>query len=115
MPANRQERIHLVPSTSRSRARAKVAKAVFNAGEAVPETAIYAVAHSQHQLPLQVTLRRGSAFPSCSRCEEAVEFRYVRQADAERAARFQVQLNVLPVLDKADEKELPAKRTALAG
>jgi hypothetical protein len=106
----RNHGLHLVSPPRRSPARAKVAAAIYNAADAVPETAIYAVAHAHHPLPLQVTLRRGSTFPPCSRCEQPVEFRFLRAVDADGAARFQVRLNVLPVLDESTEDELPAPR-----
>jgi len=116
MPATRNHNgLHLVRPRG-SRARARVANTVFHAGDAIPETAIYAVAHAYHPLPLQVTLRRGCAFPACSRCQEPVEFRFLREADADGAARFHVRLNVLPVLEESAEGELPApRRVALAG
>lgn len=117
MPAERhQTGIHVVRPARRSRPRGKVASSVFTHGDAVPETAIYAVAHAHHAVPLQVTLRSGSLFPSCSRCDEPVEFRFLRSADVDGADRFQVTLNVLPVLDEDAEQELaPPRRLALAG
>ena len=112
----RNNGLQLVRPPRRSPARAKLLAAIYNAGDAVPETAIYAVAHAFHSLPLQVTLRRGCNFPACSRCAEPVEFRYLRAADSAAAASFQVQLNVLPVLEESAEGELPApRRVALNG
>jgi hypothetical protein len=115
MPAGRDHNeIHLVQEPRRSRAR--VTTAVYNAADSVPLTAIFAVAHAAHPLPLQVTLRRGAPFPGCSRCDGPVEFRFLREADPDGAHRFQVTLNVLPVIEEGAEHELPpTRRIALAG
>jgi excinuclease UvrABC helicase subunit UvrB len=108
------EVIHLLQPPRR--ARGKLATAVFNAGEVIPATAVYAVAHAHHPLPLQVTLRRGCSFPACEACHELVEFRFLRNVDRDSANRFQVRLNVLPVLEPSAEEELlPPQRLALAG
>lgn len=107
---------HLVPDSRASRARGKLRAAVFTASDIVPATAIYTVAHAHHQLPTHVTLRGGCAFPPCSRCDEPVEFRYLRNAEPDAADRFHVTLNVLPVLDlEADQELEPPRWVALAG
>lgn len=116
MPAGRNHTgIHLV-EPGRSRARSRVAATVYNVADVVPATAVYAVAHAAHSVPLQVTLRRGCGFPACSSCDEPVEFRFLRDADPDVAHRFQVTLNVLPVLEEAGRQELtPTRRVALVG
>ena len=36
---------------------------IFATGETIPESGIYRVIHSEHRLPLQVTLHKGEVFP----------------------------------------------------
>src|SRR5947209_17079189 len=51
-------------------------------GCSVPDSGIYRVIHSQHQLPKEVTLIGNQPFPRCSKCVEPVYFQLVRSARA---------------------------------
>jgi hypothetical protein len=115
MSASRNHGIHLVRTKpANNRARAKVQATVYSAADVVPETAIYTVVHADHPLPLAVTLRRGASFPACSACDAPVEFRYLRAAARDDAARFHVVLHALPVLDEAEAQQLPRPHRLLA-
>jgi hypothetical protein len=53
---------------------------VFQPADKVPESGVYQVQHYRHRLYHEVTLLRGSLFPTCSDCESNVRFRLVRAA-----------------------------------
>jgi hypothetical protein len=68
-------------------------------GCCIPESGIYRVLHSQHNLPSEVTLLKDHFFPRCSRCAESVYFELVRSAPAGlNPYRFNVALYELPEL-----------------
>lgn len=70
-------------------------------GALVPESGVYAVRHSEHRLPAEVTLLHGHRFPSCEACEEPVTYRLRRRlGHAVISSQFNVQLHHLPVLDR---------------
>jgi hypothetical protein len=57
-----------------------MADELFQPADKVPESGVYQVQHYRHRLYHEVTLLRGSIFPSCSDCETNVRFRLVRAA-----------------------------------
>jgi len=75
-------------------------------GIGVPESGIYRVSHSQHALPLEVTLLKDQTFPRCSRCNEPVFYELVRSAPAlvnVHPSTFRVALYELPELSTNEE------------
>jgi hypothetical protein len=75
-------------------------------GFAVPDSGIYRVCHSQHNLPLEVTLLKDQKFPRCSRCKEPVFYELLRSAPAVTSSHpsaFLVELYELPELLPDDE------------
>jgi hypothetical protein len=74
-------------------------------GLKVPESGIYRISHSQHNLPYEVTLLKDQKFPRCSRCKEPVFYKLVRSVPAASSHRsaFTVALYELPELLPDDE------------
>jgi hypothetical protein len=62
----------------------------YKPGDVVPHTGIYSTHHSSHRLMHEATLEKGTRFPRCKRCHDAVRFTLRR--------RLQV-ANVAPVLE----------------
>ena len=70
-------------------------------GRCIPESGIYRIVHSQHNLPKEVTLLKDSYFPRCSKCAEPVYFELIRSAPSGLSPnRFNVALHELPELDE---------------
>ena len=74
-------------------------------GCSVPDSGIYRVKHSQHQLPKEVTLIGNQPFPRCSKCAEPVYFELVRSAPAmgTNANAFSVALYQLPEMVEQED------------
>jgi len=70
---------------------------VFETGNSVPASGLYAIIRSVHRLPRAVFLSAGQRFPGCSLCTESVQFWLLQQTDA--PAGVDVSLRALPVLD----------------
>jgi hypothetical protein len=62
----------------------------YKPGDVVPYTGIYTTHHSAHRLMHEATLERGTRFPRCKRCDDAVRFTLRRRV---RGA------NVAPLLE----------------
>ena len=76
---------------------------MFRTGDAITESGVYLVTHSQHRLPQEVTLLRGNHFPRCAQCQEAVTFTLLRAvAEGSDLAR-RIVLYELPVLNDEGE------------
>lgn len=83
-----------------------VSEPSLKTGCTVPESGIYRVSHSQHNLPREVTLLRNQSFPRCSRCDEPVFFELLRSAPAllnVSPSTFTVALYELPEFAEQDE------------
>jgi hypothetical protein len=70
---------------------------LFETGDPVPASGLYAVIRSVHRLPRAVFLSAGQKFPSCSLCTESVQFWLLQQTAA--PAGVDVSLRSLPVFD----------------
>jgi hypothetical protein len=81
----------------------------FATGQPVLGDGIYSVEHREHRLPAEVTLRAGAKFPACGGCQEPVRFAYARPAEI--SDKFQINLYVLPVMQREGEagKQKPAQ------
>jgi hypothetical protein len=98
---------NLVPECTFQMARkiVSISDASHKTGFVVPDSGIYAVRHSAHLLPAEVTLMQGEIFPRCEACKEDVQFRLVRKlVERDPVLRFRVQLYQLPVLDQPQRK-----------
>ncbi|PYY22808.1 MAG: hypothetical protein DMG62_11595 [Acidobacteria bacterium] len=74
----------------------------WKTGTMVPKSGIYAVQHSEHRLPREVTLIQGQQFPRCEACESAVFFRMRRRLSAAgTGTQFHVSLYQLPVIGES--------------
>ena len=81
-----------------------MSKAIYRAGEPIPESGIYKVSHSEHRLPHEVTLLHGQRFPRCEKCGELVKFGLVKVVpQINSGADFRVILFSLPVVEDDDE------------
>lgn len=69
----------------------------WGVGGTVPLSGIYRVIHAEHELPGEVTLRRGQQFPPCAVCSAPVTFELLREI-REPLAGFDVILYELPVV-----------------
>jgi hypothetical protein len=76
-----------------------IAEGSWNTGAFVPRTGIYAVLHSGHRLPAEVTLVAGDWFPRCQACDTPVTFALRRRLDYRPFAHSRIHLYQLPVLD----------------
>ena len=75
----------------------------FKSADAIPDSGIYRVIHTQHRLPHEVTLIAGQTFPPCAKCHEEVRFQLVRALPAlMRERRGSVSLYSLPVLEEEE-------------
>jgi hypothetical protein len=70
---------------------------LFDTGDLVPASGLYAIIRSVHRLPRAVFLSAGQKFPGCSLCTESVQFWLLQHADA--PSGVDVSLRRLPVLD----------------
>ncbi|HEX2330634.1 MAG TPA: hypothetical protein VHN74_18065 [Candidatus Angelobacter sp.] len=52
----------------------------YETGFVVPETGIYRVEHQKHQLPDEVMVLKGQAFPRCAGCNDSVLFQLTHAA-----------------------------------
>ena len=80
----------------------------FTTGQAIHESGIYAIHHSGHRLPHEVTLLKGEQFPRCGQCNNRVVFVLLRAApDIYSTPEFQVRLYELPEIptDQLPEQE----------
>ncbi len=92
----------------------KRAVVYFRPGDAIPQTGIYRVFHSNHRLSHDVTLLQGEKFPECITCKDDVHFELLRPApqigtDAS-FMREPIRLYQIPHLDDQDEQQEPIKR-----
>ena len=75
----------------------------YKSAEAIPDTGIYRVIHTQHRLPHEVTLVAGQTFPPCAKCHEEVRFQLLRALpELARERRGSVSLYSLPVIDEEE-------------
>ena len=58
----------------------------YKPGDVVPHTGIYTTHHSSHRLMHEATLERGTRFPRCKRCHDAVRFTLRRRLWAANVA-----------------------------
>ena len=74
-------------------------------GCSIVESGIYRVFHSEHRLPVEVTLLKDQSFPRCSKCAEPVYFELVRSAPfvGSDPRGFTVMLYELPEVQERDE------------
>ena len=72
----------------------------FLSGEAVPQSGIYKVAHSQHRLPHEVTVLSGQIFPPCAKCGNAVIFKLLRVIQ-DSDTPFTITLHQIPEIETA--------------
>src|SRR3954471_11338176 len=74
-------------------------------GCSVPNSGIYRVTHSQHQLPKEISLIGNQSFPCCSKCAEPVYFEFVRSSSAmgTSADAFNVALYQLPEMVEQED------------
>lgn len=56
------------------------AEEVFQPGELVRESGVYAVVHDQHRERHSATIFHGDRFPQCARCGQLVRFILLRPA-----------------------------------
>jgi hypothetical protein len=70
---------------------------LFETGDTIPASGLYAIVRSAHRLPNAVFLSVGQKFPGCSLCAESVQFWLLQQTDA--PAGVDVSLRTLPVLE----------------
>lgn len=56
------------------------AEQVFQPGDLVPESGVYAVAHEEHRPRHFATIFKGVRFPGCAQCKEKVRFTLARPA-----------------------------------
>ena len=75
-------------------------KGTWHTGAFVPRTGMYAVTHTEHRLPSEVTLIQGERFPRCQACHAPAHFRLLRRMDERVSLRFRPHLYQLPVLDR---------------
>ena len=59
---------------------ASKAEQVFQPGETVPESGVYAVLHAHHRERHSATIFKGDRFPQCARCGNEVRFTLLRPA-----------------------------------
>jgi len=59
---------------------ASKAEQVFQPGNLVPESGVYAVAHDKHRPKHFATIFKGVRFPFCAVCREKVRFTLARPA-----------------------------------
>ena len=52
----------------------------FKPGEIAPESGVYRVVHHAHRMPHDVSVEKGTAFPSCGRCAERARFVFLQAA-----------------------------------
>jgi len=92
-------RLTIMDSTDRAKGTS------LRTGVNVPESGIYRVSHSQHNLPYEVTLLKDQKFPRCSRCKEPIFYELLRSAPATSShpSAFTVALYELPELLPDDE------------
>lgn len=73
----------------------------WKTGAFVPRTGMYAVVHSEHHLPSEVTLVQGESFPRCQACEIPVLFTLRRRLEKGLSLAYsRIRLYQLPVLDQ---------------
>jgi hypothetical protein len=58
----------------------------YKPGDVVPHTGIYATHHSAHRLMHEATLEKGTRFPRCKRCDDAVRFTLRRRVQGANVA-----------------------------
>jgi hypothetical protein len=68
---------------------------LFQTGDRVPASGLYAVVHADHQLPKAVFLAIGNEFPRCSICTSAVTFWLLQQKHP--PSGFEADIRSLPV------------------
>jgi hypothetical protein len=98
--------------SERRRPESPLLKTIFRVGQTVPATGIYQVQHSQHRLPMEITLRGNEPFPPCAHCKLDVSFTFLRSVIAEG---FHFTLNAIPALadSNGDDTEHPLPNTAV--
>lgn len=74
----------------------------FSTGQKILESGIYAVQHSEHRLPHEVTLLKGEQFPRCGKCADRVGFELLRAAPETDDSEFQIRLYELPEISEAE-------------
>ena len=78
-----------------------ITEGTWKTGAFVPRTGMYAVSHTEHRLPIEVTLVEGECFPRCQACETPVTFALRRRLDHRPfLAHSRIHLYQLPVLDR---------------
>jgi hypothetical protein len=78
--------------------------ALFRTGEAIPESGIYRVIHSEHRLPHEVTLLRDEIFPKCAKCQDFVTFELLRGVVlVETLENQMIRLYELPEMDEEQQ------------
>jgi len=78
-----------------------IAEGTWKTGAFVPRTGTYAVVHSGHRLPAEVTLVQGERFPRCQACENPVAFALRHRLDHRPSlVHSRIHLYQLPVLDQ---------------
>ena len=82
----------------------------YRTGLKIPSSGIYRVIHKQHRLPHEVTLLMDELFPTCAKCEKAVEFELLMGVGDPELMPFKVRLYELPELQNENSEE-PAEVT----
>jgi hypothetical protein len=80
-------------------------KAMYRTGQAVPESGIYRITHSEHRLPHEVTLLKDQKFPRCCKCADLVLFEPVALAPTMVDRRGQIVLYELPCLEHESDQQ----------
>lgn len=84
----------------------------YRTGGEIPTSGIYLVRHKKHRLPHEVTLLRGETFPSCVKCDDAVEFELVRGVQLPPGSPFRVVLSRVPELEAPAQASTSEKKKA---
>jgi hypothetical protein len=85
-----------------------VSKIRYRTGLKIPSSGIYLVRHKEHRLPHEVTLLKGEIFPTCAKCNNAVQFELLFGVADPALFPFRVVLNSLPELEAEESKAAAA-------